>query len=284
MYTLNIHPDLIAPTEWHSSIYLGLVTTLLVIRPYLPVRSDRWKFLRETFLIGPAVLLYFLVRGLMHSKEDQSLANAERLIEIEQRMGIFVEGSMQNSALNYSSIVTIFNWIYIWGHWPFITVSAIWLWRNHRSGYETLRTAVLLSGGAGLVVFFLFPVAPPRFMLEYGFVDTVLDESQSYRILQPPALTNIYAAFPSLHVGWNLLVGLTLFTHTRSTGVRLLGLLSPIAMFFAILITANHYILDGLAGIVFGLTGLGLALALRELQGRSKISDPTRPTTAHVSR
>jgi hypothetical protein len=81
-----------------------------------------------------------------------------------------------------------------------------------------------------------------------GFEDTVTLRSHSYRVLQPSALTNPYAAMPSLHFGWNLLVGIAIARHARLALIRLLGVVMPALMLAAIVLTANHYILDGLAG------------------------------------
>jgi hypothetical protein len=83
--------------------------------------------------------------------------------------------------------------------------------------------------------------------------------SHAYRALQPRELTNIYAAFPSLHFGWDLLVGLALFHHASWRVVRLAGLIAPAAMALAVVATANHFVVDVPAGGVVALAGLLLA-------------------------
>lgn len=94
------------------------------------------------------------------------------------------------------------NWVYIYGHWPVIGITLVWLFLRAPDDYRLLRNAMFVSGAIGLVLFALFPVSPPRFgVLE--LVDTVTERSDSYRALQPPGLINRYAAFPSLHFGWN---------------------------------------------------------------------------------
>jgi hypothetical protein len=87
-------------------------------------------------------------------------------------------------------------------------------------------------------------VAPPR-LAHLGLVDTVTERSQAYRILQPPAFVNQYAAMPSLHVGWDLLVGLTIVSAASATWLRMVGRLMPVLMAVATVATANHYLLDG---------------------------------------
>jgi len=96
-----------------------------------------------------------------------------------------------------------------------------------------------------------------------GLIDTIAERSSMYRVLQPPQLTNQYAAVPSLHVGWNLLIGIALFRGSSRFAVRLLGIASPGIMFVAVLVTANHYLVDTVAGASVALIGLALAYRIQ---------------------
>ena len=100
---------------------------------------------------------------------------------------------------------------------------------------------MIISGLIGFVFFAVVPMAPPRFVLP-EIVDTVTESSSGYRALQPPALTNQYAALPSLHFGWNLLLGIVLFQATTRIPVRAFAVGMPVAMAFAVVATANHYV------------------------------------------
>ena len=202
------------------------------------------------------MLLYFAVRGQTEGSESAALENGRRVLDFERQLHIAYEQDVQ-SAFSSHIAVTVSNWAYIWLHWPVIIVSLFWLHRNRRLDYLILRNSMFISGAIGLLIFIQFPVAPPRMLP--GFVDTVSEFSTSYRILQPPDLVNKYAAIPSLHVGWNLLVGVVLFGASRRFVIRLAAVLSPIIMTFAVVATANHYIVDAVAGIVVALVGLLLA-------------------------
>jgi hypothetical protein len=87
----------------------------------------------------------------------------------------------------------------------------VWLATRHSDVFRRLRDAMMLSGAVGMVIFTTYPVAPPR-LANPDLIDTVTESSESYRVLQPPAFVNQYAAMPSLHAGWDLLVGIAIVT------------------------------------------------------------------------
>ena len=236
------------------------------------------RFLRHFFvellIVIPAYFVYFLVRGLVEGQESEAIRRAIDIIEFEQALGLFWEPDLQAQVLRFDLLVNLANWAYIWGHWPVIAVVALWLFFFHRPNYAIFRNAFLISGGIGLIIFALLPTAPPRMLEAWGFVDTVTERSQAYRTLQPPALVNQYAAMPSLHFGWNLLIGIALFGTARVWPLRLFGLLMPLAMFAAVIATANHFVLDPVAGAALALLGLLLAShrgVLTAIPTRSKL-------------
>jgi len=218
---------------------------------------------RETAIVAVAALFYFLVRGLIDGREADAFANARWLVDLERRLGLFWEPALQEWSLSTGWLDAVANWVYIWGHWPVIAATLVWLLLRHRGELSRYRNAMLISGAIGVVCFVLFPMAPPRFLDTLGFVDTVTLESNAYRVLQPPSLTNQFAAMPSLHVGWNLLMGIALYRHATTRGAKLFGILMPVAMYTATILTANHYLLDGLIGSAVALTGLAAAEGIR---------------------
>lgn len=222
----------------------------------------------EIGILIPAYFAYFMVRGLAEAREAQAFHRAIDIIELEQTLGIFWEPDLQSAIMRFDWLVNVANWTYIWGHWPVIVFAATWLFLLHRDAYSVYRNAFLISGAVGLVIFYALPVAPPRFMDAWGFVDTITERSQAYRVLQPPAFVNQYAAMPSLHFGWNLLVGIAIFQHSKSIFPKMIGVALPVVMFASIVLTANHYIIDGLAGGTLALLGLGGAMILREFMQR----------------
>lgn len=225
---------------------------------------------REVVLIAFAILLYFGIRNLTVGSEAVAVANADRLIALERELGIRWEDALQDATVSRDALVTLANWVYIFGHWPVILGVATGLYAFRRRHYYLLRNAMFASGLIGFLCFMLFPVAPPR-LLELGLVDTVTERSDAYRALQPPGLTNQYAAFPSLHVGWNLLVGIVVVLAVGALAVRLVALVLPATMALAVVVTANHFVVDVAAGVVVVLVGLALAVFLQRRQAASTL-------------
>jgi hypothetical protein len=214
---------------------------------------------REVLVILFGALLYFFVRGLMHTGASLAMAHAEVLMALEQRLGLFREAWLQDQIVDHDWLVTLSNRIYIFGHWPVIVGTMTWLIWRHTEQFARYRSALLMSGAIGIVCFVLLPMAPPRLMVDQGFVDTVTQRSNAYRVLQPPAFTNQYAAMPSLHVGWNLLMGIAIVSCAATWWAKAFGMLMPPVMYLATIVTANHYLLDGIAGAAVALIGLALA-------------------------
>lgn len=225
-------------------------------------RVEPLKFAREVLIVVVAYFAYFLVRGFTEGSEDRALENADLLIDLERSLGILWEPAWQETVIDNQRMVTFANWAYIWGHWPIIAIVAAWLYLHRRQTYFLYRNAFIISGGIGLVIFALFPVAPPR-LTDLDVVDTVTSYSKAYRVLQPPALVNQYAAVPSLHFGWNLLIAIAVASSWRNVLAWSFAVIMPVVMFFAVVLTANHYILDAVAGAAVALTGLLIAWAIR---------------------
>lgn len=248
--TVVRHPESSRASSWRPSASApgrsspGLAPTL--------------ELARQVTFVGIAVLLYFGVRGLTQSDVGTAIGHGFDVLAFERRLGLDREHWAQGLIVGRPHLATMWNWVYIWGHWPVIVATLIWLHRSDRRSYLVLRNALCLSGAIGLVIFASYAVAPPRLM-PLGLIDTVTEQSHSYRVLQPPALVNKYAAVPSLHVGWNLLIGIALWRASRSRLLRALAVAGPVLMAIAVVVTANHYVVDGMAGAAVALTGLALS-------------------------
>jgi hypothetical protein len=236
---------------------MGLPRGIAPARVHVPGRA-LWV-VRQVLAVSAGVFVYFRVRGLTASRPGVALDHADQVLSFERWFRIDLEHQAQDLSTSRDWLTDLANWVYIWGHWPVIITVMVWLALRHRTVFLRLRNAMFVSGGIGLVVFALYPVAPPR-LTALGYVDTVTERSEAYRVLQPPAFVNPYAAMPSLHVGWDLLVGLAVASAAGTALLRWVGRMMPVLMWAAVVLTANHYIVDGVAGAGLALFGLAVAV------------------------
>ncbi len=221
----------------------------------------------EILLVAFAFLLYFIVRGSVVDRDAEALSHAVRVIEIERKLGIFWEPRLNEAILDNGALIQFFNAVYFWLDFPLIVAIGLWLYfSGHRHEYTVARDALLASGAIALLVYFAFPLMPPRLLAEHGyaFVDT-LDKFThvAYQADSTAAFVNPYAAMPSLHYGWAVLVGGVLFWTVKNPALRLVALLMPAGQFFAIVFTANHFVLDAFGGLGAAVLGLLIAIALQ---------------------
>lgn len=241
----------------------------------------RVRVLPQIGIVAVAVAVYFLVRGATNSDPAVAVENAHRIIGWERWLGIYHEPALQRDLAASGAVRTVLNWVYIWGHWPVIVAAFLILARYSPAVYRRLRNAMMLSGAIGFAFFALFPVAPPR-LAGLGMADTVTLTSHSYRVLQPTIFTNQFAAMPSLHAGWNLLIGLAIVAAARRPLLKAVGVVLPMAMIATVVLTANHYLLDVVVGVSLTTTCWVLvALPWRDL-GRRML--PRKLSLAAVSK
>lgn len=211
------------------------------------------RFLREALIMVGAYLLYYFGRSVAGSAQP-AFENARYLMTLEASLGLFKEMSIQSALMSYDTVVHAFNIIYFYGHWPTIVLFGVFMYIKNPHVYSITRNAFLLSGAIALIFFVLFPVAPPR-LATFGIVDT-LSMTIPVKYDDSP-LVNPYAALPSLHVGWALLISFGLVLATHRTWLRVVACMIAPAMLAATVITGNHFIVDGIFGaILCGVTFL----------------------------
>lgn len=225
---------------------------------------------RELAVFALAYVTYFGVRILTEGRASIAVTNARDLIHLERVSGLAQEQVVQSTVTGSALLTDVANGVYMYGHWPVLLVSGFLLFRWRRPDYRLLRNACLISGLVGLVIFAVFPVAPPR-LTDLPIVDTVTLGAPGYRLLLPHSLVNEYAAMPSFHAGWNLLAGIVVFRATASWALRGFAVTMPIAMAFAVVATANHYVLDVLAGAAIVLLSLATAMWIERRREASRL-------------
>jgi hypothetical protein len=227
-------------------------------------RRRLYRDLFEIGLVALSFLLYFIVRGLVVDRAGEALANADDIIDLERSLGIFWEPQLQELIIGHRWAVQLMNFVYFWLDFPLIVVVGLWMYFTHRHEYTVTRDALLLSGAISLVIYNLYPVMPPRLLPDGEFIGTIEKYSDlSYQAASMQAFVNPYAAVPSLHFGWAVIVGGAMFLTMRNPLLRAFGLLLPWAQLASIVFTANHYILDAFVGLVVCLAGILLAGAMQ---------------------
>lgn len=219
----------------------------------------------ELALAVAGALIYFAVRGGVTDRAAEAIARGAGLAELERSLGLFWEPAMQGWILSSRPLIDLMNGIYFWAHMPLIVVVAVALYWRRRALYRLIRNAFLISALIALALYFAFPVAPPRFFPELGFVDTMaLYATANYQAQEAGPFVNPYAALPSLHFGWALLIGAAIWmARPRGRAGTVLaasaGALLLAGQFFAVVMTGNHFVLDLPAGAAVAAAGFGLA-------------------------
>jgi hypothetical protein len=205
---------------------------------------------------------YLTVRSLTIGDPDQALSHASRLIDLEQTVGLFHETALQQLV---GSAADFFSVYYMVGFGPLLVTVLGWLAMRHRAHYLELRSLLFVSLSIAVGFYVLYPTAPPRLVPGLGIADTVGmagHDTGSFGGIR----INPYAAMPSMHVGWSVLVGIIGFRATSSRLLRGCFLAHPIAMAITVTATGNHYFIDSIAGAGAAVAALsGVALYRRSL-------------------
>ncbi|NUR94658.1 MAG: phosphatase PAP2 family protein [Kribbellaceae bacterium] len=218
-----------------------------------------WRVAREAVLLATLFLVYSAGRQIAARHTGSAFDHAHEVLAFQNWLHLPNEASLQRWFLQFPHMVQGANLYYASVHAPLTAVVLLWLsiWRPR--AYSHVRWTMVSLTGLALVGHIAFPLAPPRMMP--GFVDTGLKFGQSvYGPDHTGGAVNQFAAMPSLHVGWATLIALSMILITRSRW-RWLWLLHPIITFGVVVVTANHYWLDGLVALL--LLAVSLPLLLR---------------------
>jgi hypothetical protein len=192
--------------------------------------------------------LYELCRGFAAGSWMLAQQNADEIVRFESDLGMFWEWDVQQWASGLPVLPVLLGLAYIGLHVGGTILALVWVHRRHREYFALLRTVIVAASALALVVYVVFPTAPPR-LAGLGFADTVTDHAGIN--LNSALLGELYnpiAAVPSLHFGYALVVGFAVAALARPRAVRVLGAAYPVAMLFVIVATGNHFWLDAVAG------------------------------------
>jgi uncharacterized membrane protein YjdF len=218
-------------------------------------RPSPGAVLGEASLLLGGLLLYVSGRILVTGSWERAHANAERLLAVERTLGLSFERQLQGLVLPHDRLVQGFNSLYSFLYLAVVIAAMLWLYLADRPNYRLMRNSLGVSALLALALIAALPVAPPRLMLESGLVDTVVVVDG-----REHGFANEFAAIPSLHVGWMALAGYALARGMRGWAAVVTALLPVAVMGVTVIVTGNHYVLDGVIGCAVALLP-ALALA-----------------------
>jgi membrane-associated phospholipid phosphatase len=196
-----------------------------------------------------ADLCYETVRGIAESNQSVPFQNARSIVTTEKTLHIFVEQSIQTWAMGHRFIIDFANFMYVNSHFVITTSALVWLYLRHNDRFYFVRNMFVVAMGLALVGYLLVPTAPPRFFPELGFVDTL---SYYVNVKHDSGLVtlffNPYAAVPSMHVAFSLLISVPALLIVRRKVFKALWALYPLVVTFVVVVTGNHWLMDAIAG------------------------------------
>jgi hypothetical protein len=235
------------------------VAALHQLPSFRGVASSPRRGLAEVATLAALYGVYEIARGQGHATFSVARAHADWIVTLERHLHVFGERAIQNAAHALPGLPTLLGLAYITLHFAGTTAFLVWLHRQHRGYFPLIRNTLIGATAVALAIYVLYPVAPPR-LAGLGFVDTV---SHSAKVnLSSDALGSLYnpfAAVPSLHFGYALLVGLTAAKLSHRRLARAMGWSYPIVMLIVIVATGNHFFFDAVGGALA--IGVGYALA-----------------------
>ncbi|GGT46086.1 membrane protein [Streptomyces kurssanovii] len=261
------------PTEYAASAPARWARVPLL--PFWRRVLSRPNLLLELLVIRVGYSVYSHIRAAATGSVGAAEEHARQIYSVEGALGIDIEHWVNHAVVRTEWLEAFFDFYYTSFHFlvPLSVLGVLYVRRP--SDYRWARASLAFATVIALLGFWLYPLAPPRLMPGMGFIDTVHGPQDlanpDYGAMT--AVTNQYAAMPSLHFGWSLWCGLIVLVLAPRLWMKLLGLLHPLFTVCAIVATANHWVLDAAGGAAVVGAGFGLTYVLA---GRRELTVPAR--------
>jgi membrane-associated phospholipid phosphatase len=227
---------------------------LAVHRP-VHVAAGTWRrLIKETFLIATFAVIYEEIRVHMVQAGAAAASHALLVVSAERTLGLFHERAVQDAIIGNDTVTDAFNSYYGGTHFLIPILVLAWLLFRHPAHYARARTALAVITGLAFIVFWLFPVAPPRLLPgRFGIVDTLVAGSGHVESALISAAGDQYASMPSVHVAWAVWCALAIYPVARHWAVRVLAIAYPLVTTLVVVSTGNHFFLDVIAGALLAI-------------------------------
>ena len=220
-------------------------------------------WLRQVVLFCGAYYAYRIVRGIVDEQAGVAFHNADQIVSFERSLHLFFEPDVQSFAQAHHLLVEIASWLYVNSHFVVTTFVLAWMYLRRNERFYFVRNMFMVAMGIALVMYAVFPTAPPRFLPDLGFTDSVA----RFTGTQPDSgaegvLFNPYAAMPSTHVCFALMIGIPMSQLAGRRWARVLWRAYPLLITWAVIATANHWWLDTAVGALTAAVAAGFAAGL----------------------
>ncbi|MDQ1747801.1 MAG: hypothetical protein QOD07_2064 [Frankiaceae bacterium] len=224
----------------------------------------------ETGLVCALFALWQVANGMTHGHEQGGLSHGRDVWAAERWLHLPSETSAQRLVLGHHTLVRAINYYYDTAHLTGMVVFLVWLWLRHRDRYPQWRNVVAIFTGIALLIE-MVPVAPPRLIGHTGLVDTAMLYGQSVYAFVGSNLADQYAALPSIHVGWAVLIAVAVVRCGRGWAKWVVAVGHGLGTFLVVVLTANHYWLDGVSAITVLAVAWASERGLRRLTARWRV-------------
>jgi hypothetical protein len=219
--------------------------------------------LRQLLFFGLGYYLYRLTRGAVEGRATLAFENARTVISVERSLHVFIEPTLQQWSSGWSFVPEAASWVYINAQTSVTLGGLAFLYLFRNQSFYFVRNMFGVAFALAIVGYVLVPTAPPRFLPEWGFQDTIsLYTGVPQDNVAVNALFNPYAAIPSMHVAFSLMIGWPLAKLVKPRPLKVFWALYPLLVTFVIVVTANHFLTDAFFGACTA--GVG-ALAARAM-------------------
>ena len=222
-------------------------------------RPVRW--LPEAALLLLAYATYSLIRDSVQGATSLAVARGVALLRVERNWHLDPEHALNGFLTHHPALGQVADYYYSTSHFLVTVVLLVVLYARAPRSARRFAAAWYAMNLVGLLGFWLYVLAPPRLLPHAGFVDTVvrLGTWGGWGSHAVASVSNQYAAMPSLHTGWAVWSAIAGWTLTRRWWLRAAAVLYPILTVLVVLSTANHYLLDTVAGVVTAAAGFAVA-------------------------
>jgi hypothetical protein len=236
---------------------------------------------RQVLLFALAYFGYRIVRGSVDDPVGAAVAfkHSRDVIDFELSLGIFVEPSIQAWVSGSRALTDVLSWMYLNAQFTVTMASLVYIYLRHNSSFYFVRNMFAVAMWTANLGFMLFPAAPPRFFPEWGFVDSVASLTHvSHDSVTVNSLVNQYAAIPSMHVAFALMIAVPLARLSKHRVTRVVWSVYPFLVAFVIISTANHFVTDAVLGALTAAFGAWMASAMARARPAAWAFAPAKAT------